>query len=47
MLAIVVVLGLLASATRYEFLAVGALLAICSLLYVVRRVTRVVPAIAS
>jgi APA family basic amino acid/polyamine antiporter len=47
LLAIAVVLALLASAARFEFLAVGALLAISSVSYVVRRARRVVPAIAS
>lgn len=46
-LAMVVVSALLASATRAEFIAVGAFLAIASVLYVVRRSTRSVPATAS
>ena len=46
-LAIVVITALLASATRSEFIAVGVFLAITSALYLVRRSTRTIPAIAS
>jgi basic amino acid/polyamine antiporter, APA family len=47
LLAVTVVVALLTSASRSEFIAVGALLAISSVLYFFRRAPRVVPAIAS
>jgi hypothetical protein len=47
LLAVAVVITLLASATRMEFLAVGALLAISSVLYLFRRPAREVTAAVS
>jgi basic amino acid/polyamine antiporter, APA family len=47
LLAVTIVVALLTSASRSEFVAVGALVAISSVLYLFRRAPRAVPAIAT